>query len=725
MRDINSLTEMGILTAAACIVFILSVYTGKKTGFATSMMLLVCVLAGADYMAFTAADAGSAVMERPDISAAYFFRSMFFSLNSWLTVTVLAFSYSTAPVKREGKKDGLLAAAAVYALIETLLFIATPFTGIMFTAGIDDAGAFKIESYSLLFFLHVLFMLIMAGFILYTYMFVSAKASDVQKLLNYTVVASVALACMLNTFTMVTSGIVSDMLVLVYIIFGMLTYALLRIINTSFAVYMAKEEAFDEVDNQIMLYDNAHKLVEYNSSAVMTFGIDSQDSEAFDEVNFVRNKLGMDIDIQDLEDSVDYEVVTHIGGARKFFILNVNFLEDYSGKAIGRLYMMNDVTRIREISLKLDYSTSVDPLTGLYNKQKLEQVAAELDRTENYPISIAYADINGLREICEVMGIEMGDNAIKAMVDIAEEICREDFVLGSVGSSIVILMPRIREATCVRIMDSIKDAVSRQSDFVYPISIEYGVFEKNSEYEDMTVCMREAYDTMLRKKMLNPQSPRYSLVRSMVSLNEDLSHSSFGHAERVTRLSEMMCSRLGLSDSEKSEIRLFAMLHYVGMFAVPTRIITKSEPLTEDEWTDVKENSEKGYKLINMLGNLTALSPVSTFMLALHEYWDGTGYPNGLKGEEIPLPARLVALISAFDTMIHDSYYKKGRSIPDALEEIKNCGGTQFDPELADKFIEMIKEEGIVGVESLDTLDKLDNMDYDAGDFSFFEVTGQ
>lgn len=156
-----------------------------------------------------------------------------------------------------------------------------------------------------------------------------------------------------------------------------------------------------------------------------------------------------------------------------------------------------------------------------------------------------------------------------------------------------------------------------------------------------------------------------------------------GHASRVTVFSQAMAKTIGLDKERLSVLRLGALLHDVGKLAVPPAVLLKPGPLTEVEFVQVRRHPAAGVRMLRSLGAPREILPS---VLHHHERWDGAGYPRGRAGERIPLEARILTVADSFDAMTSTRPYRAPRLVPDALEELHRCAGSQFDPELVGVF---------------------------------------
>lgn len=157
-----------------------------------------------------------------------------------------------------------------------------------------------------------------------------------------------------------------------------------------------------------------------------------------------------------------------------------------------------------------------------------------------------------------------------------------------------------------------------------------------------------------------------------------------GHSQRVVSYVSAIAGQLGLIDDELPGLLNGALLHDVGKIGVPDAILRKQGPLTMDEWAIMRRHPEDGYRMLRHIGFLSNALPV---VLHHHERYDGTGYPDGLTGEEIPLAARIFAVADAFDAMTSQRPYRRAHSVESARLELRRCSGTQFDPEVVDAFV--------------------------------------
>lgn len=155
----------------------------------------------------------------------------------------------------------------------------------------------------------------------------------------------------------------------------------------------------------------------------------------------------------------------------------------------------------------------------------------------------------------------------------------------------------------------------------------------------------------------------------------------------IKELALQLGEALYLSDYQLKDLGLLAELHDLGKVSIPKKILEKKEQLTPEEWEEIKRHPEIGYKIAC---SSPELSNIAEGILSHHEWWDGSGYPQGLKGKEIPLISRIITIVDAYDIMTNGSPYKAAMSKKEALKELEKGAGSQFDPEIVDVFIKQV-----------------------------------
>jgi putative nucleotidyltransferase with HDIG domain len=158
------------------------------------------------------------------------------------------------------------------------------------------------------------------------------------------------------------------------------------------------------------------------------------------------------------------------------------------------------------------------------------------------------------------------------------------------------------------------------------------------------------------------------------------------HSQTVSQLASQIAREMGLSEAQIEEVRLGGILHDIGKIGVPDQFLKKGSRLTAEEYEKVKSHTVLGAKIIEPL-KVKPIEGIRDIVRNHHERFDGTGYPDGLKGTTIPLGARIITVADSFDPMVTGRIYKPERSVQEAIEELHRCCGTQFDPEIVEAFV--------------------------------------
>jgi diguanylate cyclase (GGDEF)-like protein/PAS domain S-box-containing protein len=338
--------------------------------------------------------------------------------------------------------------------------------------------------------------------------------------------------------------------------------------------------------------------------------------------------------------------------------------------------------------LKLTYN---DSLTGLYNRRFFEKELLRLDTQRQLPISIIIGDINGLKIINDSLGHEKGDELLIKSANILKNIIREEDVLARQGGDeFSILLPKTTKNAAENIINRIKQVSKVTKSDELTVSMALGVATKTKIEENIYDILKQADNNMYQNKLSESKSTKSKIVKSLLTTLEVKSYETKEHAMRMTELSIAFGEALGLSNNELNRLSLLSTLHDIGKTTIPEGILKKPGALTQEEWQLIKKHTERGYRIAN---SSQEFALVAEEIYSHHEMWSGEGYPRQLKGKEIPYLARIISIIDAYDVMTHERPYKHAISKREALKEIDKCAGSQFDPDLAESFIKMMKKQ--------------------------------
>ncbi len=402
----------------------------------------------------------------------------------------------------------------------------------------------------------------------------------------------------------------------------------------------------------------------------------------------------------------------------------LNDMMDAVEQNTGELRYVNDELQQRHRQLTDARSqAATDPLTGLgnhraFHKQLQEQVEAARDSGSS--LGLIILDIDSFKEVNDTRGHQAGDEVLRNVAKTLEEIavkqnCKQNCYRYG-GDELAILVPGADRPTATEFARRVRGAVADM--FVdggpgVTVSVGVALFPESGETAKEIVyradmAMYNAKATGKNRvnvwggslaEHLDGIAPRpddsgrrhADVVASLTNALRARDPHTKEHAERCSWYTGELAAELGLSDTEISDLRVASLLHDIGKIVVPDDILFKPGPLTAEEMERMKRHPSDG---ANTLSNVSTATEAVPVILHHHERFDGTGYPHGLSGEDIPIGARILLVADAFDAMTEDRPYRKAMPVADAVQELKRFSGTQFDPTVVDAFLAVLERTG-------------------------------
>ena len=352
-----------------------------------------------------------------------------------------------------------------------------------------------------------------------------------------------------------------------------------------------------------------------------------------------------------------------------------------------------DVTLQKKREEQINFLTYHDSMTGLYNRRYFTELSSQLIFDDALPISVIIGDINGLKMINDAFGHEFGDCLIKETANILKESVRSsDIVTRIGGDEFAIFLPHTPKDTAWTVLERIEKGImmynENNRDTPIKISISLGLDTVNTRDESLDESIRNAEDIMYKNKLFEHRSSHNSIlasIRDMLSRRGEMREENLSTLQCIA---QKLGEELRLDEEVIQQLIILASIHDLGKVTIDSELLSKKEPLTNEEWEVLRRHPEMGYRIAMASMDLAA---IADYILSHHERWDGKGYPSGLKGEEIPLLSRIIAIIDAYDAMTGGRPYRERLTIEDAIVEIMDNAGTQFDPELSEIFVRILK----------------------------------
>lgn len=354
------------------------------------------------------------------------------------------------------------------------------------------------------------------------------------------------------------------------------------------------------------------------------------------------------------------------------------------GNAMGVVVVFHDNSeKIKRIE-KIKYLSYHDQLTGVYNRHFYEAEIRRLDVKRNLPLSLLMLDVNGLKLTNDAFGHLAGDELLKKVATILQEVCRSDEIIARIGGDeFVLLLPKTDGEAAEEL---VKRLYSKFENIVInsvKVSVSIGWATKYSESDLVDDIFVQAEEFMYKRKISESRSMRNATVKTIIKTLHESNPFESRHSKAVSKLVVQIGEALNMDGQEIKELELAGELHDIGKIVIDKDLLAKKEKIKPEEFLEMKRHVEVGYQILKSVEDY---SDLATYVLSHHEKWDGSGYPNKLCGKDIPLYSRIIAVADSFDVMTNKEYGKK-MSVEEAILQLEHLSGVKYDPEIVDKFV--------------------------------------
>ncbi|HSV32005.1 MAG TPA: PAS domain S-box protein [Atribacteraceae bacterium] len=352
------------------------------------------------------------------------------------------------------------------------------------------------------------------------------------------------------------------------------------------------------------------------------------------------------------------------------------------GRVSGVVELRLDITERKEQEEKIRYLTFHDTLTGLYNRLFFEAELSRLDTPRQLPMTVIIGDINGLKLVNDAFGHAEGDRLLLRISDILKQSCRREDILARWGGDEFIMLLSQTSTTIARnIVERIRESCRHSDHFPIPVSIALGTATKKTPEESIKKILMLAEDRMYKNKRTESRKTRKLIFKALEKTLRELTRESEAFVQPLLSITLALGRTLQLSQKEMEALELLVSFRNLGKIALPRETMEKTTPLTDNEQENLRNHPDIGYRIAQ---SMPELAPIAEEILSHHECYDGTGYPQGLKGEDIPLLSRIIKVCETYIKLRLGIYKEPPVSREDALAAIQQRSGLSFDPSIVD-----------------------------------------
>jgi diguanylate cyclase (GGDEF)-like protein/putative nucleotidyltransferase with HDIG domain len=368
---------------------------------------------------------------------------------------------------------------------------------------------------------------------------------------------------------------------------------------------------------------------------------------------------------------------------------------------------------------KAKQRANTDELTGLFNHRFFHQrLSEEIARASRFgeSFTLIFMDIDNFKKYNDISGHLVGDEALKNIGRLISQTVRDsDLGFRYGGDEFAILLPETTLTEGQTVADRLRKTVESNLEWQgVPLTLSIGIASWPTDgimkealiqssdaalyYAKQTgknrcclaceVALTEVLNMIPESNSRNTEAV-VSTIYALAATVDAKDHSTYGHSKKVTEYATTIAEALGYGNDEVEQIRVGAMLHDIGKIGVSDSILQKKGKLDTDELQKIQAHPNTGVAIIRHIESLRGCLAAVQYH---HERFDGSGYPAGLKGNNIPLDARILAVADAFDAMTSDRPYHKRKTYDEAIQELKDCAGTQFDPDIVKVFQSSFKK---------------------------------
>ena len=481
-------------------------------------------------------------------------------------------------------------------------------------------------------------------------------------------------------------------------VYSLLDYSICGYSLTAFLLYWScfdysthgmlnclKTSIFENIGQGIVLFDYNDHLILHNERAdTLLGGIQPEKCAVLEDfLNCYDLSLGAETE----DDSFSLQCYIKNGHDVRPLRCDIRSLKNEKGQRLGQLFVFSDA------------ALETDLLTGFQDWESFQLFAGSNPNAFPCPTAVAICDINSLSVINSTMGNQAGNQTIKMLADTMRQCFpKQTYYVRGLEASLIALCSHSNEAEMQACMAQVKERFSGK--------MQYAVSATTEKVPDILRAILVASKAMRAKKLLDRESIHSEMLTSLIRALQECDSDTEHHVRRTQQMGAALGKRIELTDIQQSKLSLLCLLHDIGKIGIPLEILNKPGNLSDEEWKILRSHTEKGYEIANSNNELRGIADEIRHH---HERWDGKGYPDGLSRESIPLLSRVIAVVDAYDAMTNNRSYRYAMSPSDAMEELKRCAGSQFDPFIVSEFLQMLRENPPVEIPNGDVAEQSGN----------------
>jgi len=385
-------------------------------------------------------------------------------------------------------------------------------------------------------------------------------------------------------------------------------------------------------------------------------------------LNFIQHPLEDKISVFEIQEYCKDGTIIWVENSVRF-----RFDEQGEVEVVG---ISRNIDHRKQTEKEILYLSYHDQLTGVYNRAFYEEEILRLNTARNLPFTLVVCDINGLKLTNDAFGHMAGDRLIISLAHVFQRVCRKDDIIARIGGDeFALLLPKTSEKVAQMVMSRIYDEIALTKPEKIKLSASFGLKTKTSVDENFTAIFKQAEDRMYLEKVKHHSNVKTGTIKLVTTSLFEKYPEERQHAHNVSTLSRKIGEALGLSSREVADLEMAGFLHDIGKIGLEEGLINPKKYATFDETPEFRRHSEMGYQIIR---SVYTYAHIADYILAHHEWFNGMGYPKGLKGNDIPLQGRIIKLANDFSSQID----REGSDLPKAMKFIEERSNIQYDPAL-------------------------------------------